>query len=178
MHRQTLFPAALATLLLAGWSLPAKAQESASPIKIAVIEVERILVQSTKGRAGLEQIEQLRKQKQQEGEALESEITELRQRLSDGGNALSEEKQAELRKQLEDKMIAARRFQDDANRDLTKLRDRTLAEIERGVMPVVQQVGQEGGYTIILNKFESGLVFADEAIDITDQVIERYNAKE
>jgi Skp family chaperone for outer membrane proteins len=29
--------------------------------------------------------------------------------------------------------------------------------------------------TLIFNKFQSGLVYADETIDITDEVIQRFN---
>ena len=35
-------------------------------------------------------------------------------------------------------------------------------------MPVINQVGKELGYTLIFRKFESGLIYADEAIDITN----------
>lgn len=145
-------------------------------VKIAVIESERIVTESTKGQAALEQLKQLREQKMAEARTIQNEINDLRKRLDEGGNALSEDKQAELRKQYEDKVIAARRFQDDADRDLAKLRDETLAKIEKEVLQVIDQIGQEGDYTIILNKFQSGLVYADDAIDITDQVIQRFNA--
>ena len=36
-------------------------------------------------------------------------------------------------------------------------------------MPVINQVGKELGYTLIFRKFESGLIYADEAIDITER---------
>ena len=44
------------------------------------------------------------------------------------------------------------------------------------MFPVINQVGKEGGYTLIFRKFESGLIYADEAIDITDEVIQRLDA--
>jgi outer membrane protein len=40
---------------------------------------------------------------------------------------------------------------------------------------VIDAVGQERGLTLIFNKFQSGLVYADEAVDITDDVIRRFN---
>ena len=42
-------------------------------------------------------------------------------------------------------------------------------------MPVIETVGQERGLTLIFNKFQSGLVFADQGVDITDEVIRRFN---
>jgi Skp family chaperone for outer membrane proteins len=32
------------------------------------------------------------------------------------------------------------------------------------------------GFTLIFNKFQGALVYADDSVDITDQVIERFDA--
>ena len=37
-------------------------------------------------------------------------------------------------------------------------------------------LGKEMGLALIFNKFESGLVYASEAVEITDTVIQRFNA--
>jgi hypothetical protein len=37
-------------------------------------------------------------------------------------------------------------------------------------------LGKEMGIAVIFNKFESGLVYASDAIDLTDMVIQRFNA--
>ncbi|MGD2114358.1 MAG: OmpH family outer membrane protein [Acidobacteriota bacterium] len=154
---------------------PVAAQVSGDGVKVAVIDVERILLESERGKAALGEIESLRQQKQQEGQAMQQEIQELRQQVTDGRLSLSEERLAELQKKLEDKVIALQRFQDDANRELTKTRDQVLKTVEDSVFPVINQVGEEGGYTLIFNKFSSGLIYADDAVDITAEVIERYN---
>jgi len=162
------FGAALALSLAA----PLAAQ---APAKVAVIDVERILLESERGKTALKELDALRKEKQEQGEALQQEITDLRTRHSEGQLSLAQDKLAELQKQLEDRVIALRRFQDDANRELNKKRDDILGQIEQSVFPVINQIGKEGGYTLIFNKYNSGLVYADEAVDITAQVIERYN---
>lgn len=172
---------ALLTLVVAGGIAgTATAQEAPSrdSVKIAVIESERIVAESAEGRAALESLRELREQKMEEGQRLQQEITSLRQRIDEGGNALSEDRRDELRKEYEDKVIAFRRFQDDADRELSKRRDETLAKIEKEVLEVIHEIGREGDYTIIMNKFQSGLVYADDAIDITDQVVERFNARQ
>ena len=162
-------------LLLVSLLLVAAPLAAQAPAKVAVIDVERILLESERGKTALQELDALRKQKQEEGETLQQEITDLRTRLTEGQLSLAQDKIAELQKQLEDRVIALRRFQDDANRELSKKRDDILGRIEQSVFPVINQIGQEGGYTLIFNKYNSGLVYADEAVDITTQVIERYN---
>ena len=79
-------------------------------------------------------------------------------------------------KQLEEKVTGLRRYQEDAERDFNKSREATFGEIERRVFPVIEKAGKEGGYTFIFNKFQSGLLYADDAADITDQIIQRFDS--
>ena len=51
-----------------------------------------------------------------------------------------------------------------------------FAAIERQVMPIINDVGTELGYTLIFNKFESGLVFALDSADITDMILQRFDS--
>jgi outer membrane protein len=166
-------PLLLAVGALLAVAAPAAAQAN---VKVAVIDVERILLESNRGKSALEEIDALRKQKQSEAEAMQTRANDLKRQVEEGRLSLSQERLAELQKQLEDSVIALRRFNDDATRDLTKKRNDVLDQIEQSVFPVINQIGKEGGYTLIFNKYNSGLVYADEAVDITARVIERYNA--
>ena len=80
-----------------------------------------------------------------------------------------------MAKQLSDKKIAAQRFAQDAEREMGEARDRALLELENKIKPVIDPIGKEMGLAAIFNKFESGLVYASDAIDITDTVIKRFN---
>ena len=44
-------------------------------------------------------------------------------------------------------------------------------------MPIIQELGREMKLQLVFNKFQSGLVYADESLDITEQVIKRFNTK-
>ncbi|MGZ8797026.1 MAG: OmpH family outer membrane protein, partial [Thermoanaerobaculia bacterium] len=54
-------------------------------------------------------------------------------------------------------------------------RDRELQALEARIKPIIDGIGKEMGLAAIFNKFESGLVYASDAIDITDTVIKRFN---
>lgn len=164
---------ALATAGLLAGGAAARAQ--AAP-KVAVIDVQRIVSDSTAGKAALERLKKLQEEKEAQGRTRQSEITALQDQITKGRLSLAEDRLAALNKDLEEKAIGFRRFQDDANRELGKARDELLGDIERRVIPIIDQVGKEAGYTLIFNKYQSGLVYADQAIDITDQIIQRFNA--
>lgn len=166
---------ALGALLFCG-ATDLAAQAAPPAAKIAVIDVERILTESEAGKRALAELTALQKSKQEQGQALQAEINQLKQKALDGKLALAEDKLREIEVQVEEKTIALQRFSDDATRELTKRRDDVLGAVEQGIFPVINVVGKEGGYTLIFNKFRSGLLYADEAVDITETVIQRYNA--
>ena len=158
---------------LAAAPAPAQQTAAASGIKIAVIDTERILLTSNTGKKALADLKKLQETKEGEARTKQQEIKDLQAKLTDGRLSLAQDKLGEMEKQLEEKLVALRRFQEDANAELGKKRDQVLASIDQKVMPVINQVGKELGYTLIFRKFESGLIYADEAVDITAAIIQR-----
>jgi outer membrane protein len=142
---------------------------------IAVIDVQRVVTESDPGKEALAGLKVLQDQKIEEGRGLQQELDALRDQLNKQQFTLSEEKLEELGKQIQSKGIALQRFQDDAQRELDEARRKVLSGLEERIMPIIDDVGKEKGLSLIFNKFQSGLVYAAESVDITDEVIRRFN---
>lgn len=168
MKRSSLFVGCV--MIILSLALPAAAQ-----VSIAVIDVQRVVTESDPGKQALQKLKELQDAKIDEGRALQQTLAGLQEQMSKQRFTLSEERLAEMNKQLEDGQIALQRFQDDAERELDEARRRELGGLEGRIIPVINQVGAERGYTLIFNKFQSGLVYADDTVDITDEVIRRFN---
>lgn len=169
MTRSIFRMAALAALVVAV-ALPAAAQS-----KIAVIDVQRVVSESDPGKQAIQKLKEVSDAKVQEGQNLQQELATLQDQFNKQRFTVSEERLAEMQKELEDKGITIRRFEDDAKRELDDARRRELGGLEERILPIINQLGQEQGITVIFNKFQSGLVYADETVDITDEVIRRFN---
>jgi outer membrane protein len=154
------------------------ATPAVAQVKVAVIDVQRVVSESDPGKQALQKLAGLRDAKAEEGTALQQELQALREQFSKQQFTLSEERLEELQKQIQDKGIALQRFEDDARRELEEARTRELGRLEQQIMPIINQIGQEQGLTLVFNKFQSGLVYADETVDITDEVIRRFNTQQ
>jgi outer membrane protein len=146
-------------------------------LRVAVIDTEKILLSSQAGKKAIAELKKIQDQKEAELRGKQQEIKDLQDKLAQGRLSLAQDRLAEMAKVLEDKEIALRRLSDDAGRDLNKKKDDLLGSIDEKVMPVINQIGKEQGYTMIFRKFESGLIYADDAIDITGSVIQRLDAQ-
>ena len=160
-------------ILVVGFT-PLLAQEA--PIKVAVVDVEAVVAQSKQGQELQARLESFQQQVQQEMNTMNEQANELRQRLADGANSLSEARLAELNKEFEDATIALRRFRDDKQREGQKMQEESLRQIEQLLEPVFEQAREELGLDLILNNVPGVVLMAGERVDITAMMIERFNA--
>lgn len=157
------------------WTLavqPSSAQPV--PTRIAVIDVQRVLGQSTAGRAATAKIKQLQESRMSRAKVLDEELRKLTTQLSAAGATPA--RRVQLEGQIAEKRIAMQRFAEDADKEIGSTRDRELLALETRIKPIVDAVGKELQLAVIFNKFESGLVYANPGLDITDTVITRFNA--
>ncbi|RMD60328.1 MAG: OmpH family outer membrane protein [Nitrospirae bacterium] len=153
--------------------------------KIGYVNIFKALNESKKGKEAKAKLEQMRKEKLKEIEKKRKDIESLKEELIKQSSVLSEgsrkDKQLKLEKLERDYKRAYKDAQYELNRKEMELTSKILKEIRE----VVREIGKEGSYTIILtdipisNLSESGglLLYIDKKIDITDEVIKRYNAR-
>ena len=161
------------TIAAAALAVPMFAQSA--PNRVAVIDVQRVLTTSNAGKAAYEKLKKLQDDRITRAQKMDEEIRNLDTEINTKKLSLSEDKLTDLQKQLSDKKIAMQRYAQDADREVGEARDRELQALEVKIKPVIDQIGKEMGLAAIFNKFESGLVYASDAIDITDTVIKRFN---
>jgi len=166
---------ALLAVIAAVAVAPAQAQDD-GPAKIAVVNLDYIVAQSPAGKALQAKLEQFQQEVRSEVQARTESARDIRQRIAEGANSLSEDKLAELQQEYEDATIAIRRYQDDKQREGQKMQTEGLREIEKELQPVFEKVRDEGGYDLILNNVPGVVVMAGERIDITQEVVDQLNA--
>ncbi|HEX7807157.1 MAG TPA: OmpH family outer membrane protein [Thermoanaerobaculia bacterium] len=163
----------LVTVVVAALATPLFAQQT--PQRVAVIDVQKVLTQSGAGKAAYEKLKKMQDDRVEKAKQMDEELRKLDSDIGTKRLSLSEDKLAEMQKQLADKKISMQRFAQDADREIGEARDRELQALEAKIKPVIDAIGKEMGLAAIFNKFESGMVYASAAIDITDTVIKRFN---
>ena len=164
----------LISIAVAALAAPMFAQNT--PARVAVVDVQKVLTQSSAGKVAYEKLKKMQEDRLNKAKAMDEEMKKLESDLNTKRISLAEDKLAEMSKQLADKKIAMQRFAQDADREIGEARDRELQALQVKIEPVIDALGKEMGLALIFNKFESGLVYASDAVEITDTVIQRFNA--
>jgi outer membrane protein len=166
MQKKTLF--FIFTLLIS--SLFTFSQE-----KIGVINSDQIMQESKRGKQALVKLENMNKSKQQKIQNLQNEIVNVRKDL--GSPALNAETRQNKTQQLEDKKITLQRLVNDAKTEMQREMQKEFLAVNDDIMPIIHQIGKSKGFTLILDLKNSGVLYYDNSIDITGDVIKEADAK-
>lgn len=142
--------------------------------KIGVVEFQRLVDNSDAGKAFKASITEKGKQMETELKGKGAEIEELKKRLEREALVMSkemrEEKEREFRIKVNDIKILQKKYE----AELQGLQKKMMSELQADTLEIIDEIGKSGGYLMIMDK--RGVLYAPSTVDITDQVIKRYNA--
>src|SRR4029434_3428600 len=142
----------------------------ASTVRIAYIDVQRVLARSSAGVAAREQLEKEKAAMQRQVDAQRGDIEELREELEKKGQLRSVDARREKQEQLERKVRDARRLVDDLQGTLQKKEEALLAKVLQDVSVLIQKVSKYRGYGLVLERQRSSILYATPESDLTDDV--------
>jgi len=163
----------LAVLALLGWGLGAKDEK----LKIGVVDLDQAVSSTNEGREAREEFD--RKKRQAEGTLLPlmdsyqeilKEFDSKKFVLSDDARFQKQLDMAELQNQIENK-------RKEVQGQLQVDRERLIAPLRTKLLKIVEAVGRDEGFSLILHRGSPGIMYAKEALDMTDLIIERFNKK-
>jgi Skp family chaperone for outer membrane proteins len=163
---------ALAMALVAAASLgtlTAQQQE----IRIGVFDSQPVWQQTEEGKKMQAQLAAFRDTKMAEINSRETELNKLKDKLRSQEASLSDDKKNQMMKDIDQKTIDLKRLNDDASREMQSQVGDARDQFQKELFDVVAALGKEKKYTLILEK--SIVVYNDDAVDITPEVVAKFN---
>jgi len=167
-------------VVLAGYlvtALCAAAPAAADGEKIGVVDIDQALNSTEEGKAAREELSRKQREAQGKLEPMVDRFKTMQEELKSKRFVLSEEalyqKQldlVELKTQIDNR---AKQLEDKFKVD----KERLEGPLRKKLIAIVAELGKEKGYSLILARGAGGMLYNREALDITDQVIERFNKK-
>ena len=165
--------AVVAAVGLLAWGLGAKDER----IRIGVVDLDQAITSTNEGKQAREEFERKKRQAEQKMIPLMEQYKEMIQEfeakkfvLSDDARFQKQLDMAELQNQIENK-------RKEIQGQLQVDRERLIAPMRNKLLAVVESVGRDEGFSIILLRNAPGLMYAREALDVTEVIIERFNKK-
>jgi outer membrane protein len=145
-------------------------------VKYGFVNVQRIASESAEGKTATSQVQALNNKKVEELNAKNKQLQSSQQKLESGGGVMSPTALAQLQKEIERQQVDIQRFTEDAQQEVTQLQQQLQDEFQRKLTPVIQQVATERQLHMMFSVVDSGLVWGDPALDLTPEIIKRFDA--
>jgi outer membrane protein len=101
---------------------------------------------------------------------------ELQPRLNTQRLTLSQEALANLASDLDKQRTDRARFVEDSRRELNDLQMRLFNRLQSELRPIITEVGKEKNLDLIFDVGNSGIIYFNPAVDLTEEVIKKYDA--
>jgi outer membrane protein len=157
---------------------PAAAPAVTTGTKVGIIDIQQAIIRCNEGQRDFEALAKKFDPKRTELENSSKEVEELQKRLNNTGDKLSEDAKNSLIKEIENKKKTLQRNYEDSNNDFQAQQNEIAQRIGQKMMQTVDKFSKENGFAIVLDVAgqQSNVLWAAPTADITQPVIEAYNA--
>jgi outer membrane protein len=167
----------IALLAVGAASVSLYAQSApAAQNKIGVINIQAAIANTGEGKKVIADLQTKYLPRQQELQRLQQEIGAIQDQLAKGQSTLSEEEQGRLNRDAEDKQKRLKRSAEDAQNDFNSDRDAAINKIGQKMVRVINDYAQQNGFSLILDDAQIPIYFASKDIEVTADIIKRYDA--
>ncbi|MFN8642162.1 MAG: OmpH family outer membrane protein [Candidatus Binatia bacterium] len=168
-HRTIL---ALAAALLCLLATGARAE-----IKLGYVDLQRALNESDAGKAAKErfkvQVDKLQVDLKKKKDALDS----MKEQLEKKASVMKPEEARNLEGDYQKKLRDFERAYKDSQGELQQKDNELTVELLKELQVVIEEFGKEQGYSMILEQSSSSVLYGSADLDLTEQIIGRYNAR-
>ncbi len=163
-----------AVLLIAAVDGSLAAQEA--PLKIGVINLDVVALQSPSGKQLQEQTIAFGQQVTAELQARQASARAIETEIAQAPDSLTADEARELERRYQDALTGLQRYQQDKQEEAAALRSDGMSRIQQEIAPVIETIQAELGYDLVLNSQNALIVIFSERIDITQIVVDRLAA--
>ncbi|MEQ1757900.1 MAG: OmpH family outer membrane protein [Vicinamibacterales bacterium] len=144
--------------------------------KYAFVNIQRIANESAEGKVATARINALVVRKQAEGAERTKQLQAAQQKLDAGGSVLNDNARATLQKEIDRLTVDIQRFNEDAQEEVTALQNEAQGDFQAKLIPIIQLVAREKNLFAVFSAADSGVVWGDPGLDISADVIKRFDA--
>jgi outer membrane protein len=166
-----MFTTGLAVLLL----LAGGPTFSADPVKIGVVDLQKILETSNFGKSAQNELKVQRDKMQADMKQRGNEIQEIESRMQREAMVMSketrEEKEREHRIKVSDFQALQRKYQSD----LQEIERKLMGRLQTEITSLVSEIAKKDGYLLVISNI--GVIYSLPSTDLTERLIQELNAK-
>jgi outer membrane protein len=144
-------------------------------VKIGFIDLQRAIMESAPGKKAKARFEAQIKKAESDLLKEKQELERLKADFDKKGPLLKDEERRNLEADLQRRYVLYQRTMGDHQQELRQKEGELTGDILKELQQIVTEIGKSDKFTLIFER--SQILYNDQAIDITNKVIETYNSR-
>lgn len=144
-------------------------------VKLGYVDLQKILDESAEGKRVKDEISREFEGKKKELEKMQADLNNLKEDYKKSYNLLKPEARKEKEDLIESKEKELKRAVSDFREDIKKKEQSFSDQIIKEIVEIVKKLGEKQGYTLILEKNFSSIIYGAQNADLTNIVLQEYN---
>jgi len=144
--------------------------------KAAVVDSQKTLQNSKEGQKAIALLQEKEQKINSELANLDKKIQDLDTKLKTQRLVMTFEAQEQLSFDLDNLRTKRKRVAEDSLKEWQRLQFKLFDKIREEVNPIIENVAKEKGFSLVLDLASNSVVYFSLSVDITDEVIKRYDA--
>ena len=145
-------------------------------IKVGIVNSMEVLDKSAEGKRVIARLQEKDKSNQDRIGKLDEDIRKLETKLNTQRLTLTDESLMQLSSDIERKRTERKRFAEDSLREIQELRARLFNKLQNELLPIIEQIGKDMNLDVIFDLGKGGVIYFNPSIELTAEVINRYDA--
>ncbi len=151
------------------------AHEASAQTKIGVVDLQLAVASTKAGKAAKEKLEKLTAQKQKELDTKVEKVQKMEEDMQKQMPLMSEAGKKDMLEKYRKEMMELQKLYVDNQTTLAKKKAELLEPILKKMGEVIQDLALSEGFTLILDRSEGTVLYFQPSLDVTPEVIKRYN---
>lgn len=169
----------IALLIGASFALFSVAETNAAPPtsnKIGVVDIQKFQKKSKNFQVISARVKKKFDAMQQKLDDERNALIRLEDDFKKQSMMLSLDAQEDKKRELEKKRRYYKYIYEDLSQEMKDTESEATSDIGKELEKIVKKIAEKDGYTLILEKRTLGMIYYSEVIDLTDRVVEVYDA--
>jgi outer membrane protein len=146
-------------------------------IKIAVVDIQKAIQGSKSGKDAKKKLEKEFNKKKKKLERMDSDLKKMREDLEKKSLVMSEDVKRKRTDEFQKKYYEFQQLRAKSEQDIRVKEQKLTQPIIEKIRKVINTIAKKEKYTLVFQKAEHNVLFAQSGIDITSRIIKELSKK-
>jgi outer membrane protein len=145
--------------------------------KVGYVDLQRALNEVADGRAAKAKLKKEFDVRQKELDDKQEELKKLQADLQAKADVMTEDARRKAQAEMDQKLMAVSRLYATLQKELQQKEHDATKGIFARMSSIIKSIAEAEGVSMVFEKTDSGLLFAQPSLDLTNELIRRYNSQ-